>query len=173
MTRSDSLRPGAPFPHFAWPQVGGGTLNPAAGSGWRILMVYRGKHCPLCKRYFKELGAMLASFSEAGIAISAVSADPADRAQADVDSEGWQFPVGHSMPLDDMRKLGLFISAPRSEQETDRPFAEPGMFIINPDGNTQTIQVGNASYTRADLEILKMGLGVTIQNNYPVRGTMD
>ena len=33
-----------------------------------------------------------------------------------------------------MQALGLYVSTPRSPQETDRPFAEPGLFLINPDG---------------------------------------
>ena len=33
-----------------------------------------------------------------------------------------------------MLALGLYVSEPRSEEETDRPFAEPGVFVINADG---------------------------------------
>ena len=32
------------------------------------------------------------------------------------------FPVGYDLSLDQMRKLGLYISTPRSEKETDRRF---------------------------------------------------
>lgn len=172
MTQSTKIRPGDPFPHFSWSLVGGGTLDVAGETGWRILVVYRGKHCPLCKRYFKALDSKLEMFREMGVSIFAVSADPKDKAEADVASEGWRFPVSYDMSLDDMRSLGLFISTPRSEQETDRPFSEPGLFVINRDGNTQTVQVGNASYTRADLDILLAGLKGTIEKGLPVRGTM-
>ncbi|MEZ5741658.1 MAG: redoxin domain-containing protein [Burkholderiaceae bacterium] len=132
MSVPNKFEAGALFPEVGWPVVGGGgTMNIAAMQGWRILMVYRGKHCPLCKRYFKQLNEMLADFESAGVAILAVSADPQDKAQADVEAEGWRFPVAYDLPLDDMRKLGLYISSPRSDQETDRPFAEPAMFVIN------------------------------------------
>lgn len=172
MTQATILRPGDAFAHFSWPKVGGGNLDVAGETGWRILMVYRGKHCPLCKRYFKALDNKLELFHEMGVAIYAVSADPKEKAEADVAAEGWRFPVAYDLSLDNMRNLGLFISAPRSPQETDRPFSEPGMFVVNPDGNTQTIQRGNASYTRPDLDILLAGIKATIEKGLPIRGML-
>ena len=167
-----ALRPGAVFPEFSWPQLGGGVMNPAGGSGWRILMVYRGRHCGICKRYFNALNGMLGDFAARQFSVFAVSADTREKAQADLDEGGWKFPLAYGLSVDDMRLLGLFISEPRSAEETDRPFAEPGMFAINPAGLLQTIHVGNASSTRTELQILLAGLGVTVDKGYPIRGTM-
>lgn len=172
MPTPTALRPGDAFPSITWPTVAHGELDLAAQPGWRILIVYRGRHCPLCKTYFKALDSMLEEFAAAGISVAGLSADPLAKAQADVESEGWRFPIAYGLSLDEMRTLGLFISAPRSAQETDAPFAEPGMFVVNPSGQVQTMHIGNASYTRSDLKILLRGLKYTIDNGLPIRGTM-
>jgi hypothetical protein len=132
MAQSRKLTAGAAFPKLAWPTIGGGTLDIAAMPGWRLLAVYRGKHCPLCKRYFKTLDGLLDDFKAAGVAVAAVSADPKEKAEADVAEQAWRFPVGYGLTIEQMRTLGLYISDPRSPQETDRPFAEPGLFLVNP-----------------------------------------
>ncbi|NJO23901.1 MAG: redoxin domain-containing protein, partial [Sphingomonadales bacterium] len=67
MTQNNKLAAGAPFPKLAWPTVGGGTLDVSTMPGWRLLAVYRGKHCPICKRYFKTLDGLLDDFKAAGV----------------------------------------------------------------------------------------------------------
>jgi hypothetical protein len=69
-----------------------------------------------------------------------------------------------------MRQLGLYISDPRSPQEADRPFAEPALFVINPDGNTQIIDISNAPFVRPDLKSLLKGLQFVVSKDYPIRG---
>lgn len=75
------------------------------------------------------------------------------------------------MSLAQMRELGLYISDPRSPQETDRPFAEPAIFAINPDGNVQVVDISNAPFSRPDLASLLSGLKFIREKQYPVRGT--
>lgn len=171
MTQSKKLAAGAAFPILAWPTAGGGTLNLAAMPGWRLLAVYRGKHCPLCKRYFKTLDGLLDEFRTAGVTVAAVSADPKEKAEADVAEHGWRFPVGYGLTIENMHTLGLYISDPRSPQETDRPFAEPGLFLVNPQGNAQIIDVSNAPFARPDLQMILNGIKTIIEKSYPVRGT--
>ncbi len=163
---------GAPFPDMAWPLTSGGELRIARAPGWRVLVVYRGKHCPRCTAYFKVLDGLLEDFRAAGVFIASVSADPEEKARASVAEHGWKFPVGFGLTMEQMRTLGLYISEPRSAQETDRPFAEPGLFVINPDNNAQVVDVSNASYARPDLALLLSGLKYAIENRLPVRGTL-
>lgn len=163
--------PGMAFPAMDWPQTDGGRLNPAAMTGWRMLVVYRGAHCPLCKTYLKTLEELKPAFAEAGIAVAALSADPADRAVAEASEQGWTFPVGYDLTPDQMRGLGLYVSAPRSSQETDRPFAEPGVFVINPDGAVQIVDISNAPFARPDLAALLRGISFVQAKGYPIRGT--
>lgn len=172
MASTIKMTAGAVFPQMSWPAVGGGTVAPASGEGWRMLMVYRGKHCPLCKKYFAGLNGMLTDFKAAGVSVAAVSADPIEKAQADVAEFGWQFPVGYGMTTDQMRDLGTYISEPRSTQETDRPFSEPGLFLINPQGQVQLVDISNAPFSRPDLAGILNGVKVIQERNYPIRGTM-
>ncbi|HKF71259.1 MAG TPA: redoxin domain-containing protein [Stellaceae bacterium] len=172
MASSTKIQAGSRFPDLHWSKVGGGTIDPRSAQGWRLLVVYRGKHCPLCKRYLKTLDGLLDDFTAAGVAVMAVSADPQEKAQVDAAEHGWRFPVGYGLTIDQMRQLGLYISEPRSPQETDRPFAEPGLFAINPEGNVQIVDVSNAPFARPDLAGVLQGLKFAREKQYPVRGTL-
>ena len=161
---------GAHFPALAWNTVSGEQLVPSEGAGWRLLIIYRGKHCPLCKSYLNTLDAMLQDFHAASVAVSAVSADTAEKATTEVAECGWRFPVGYDLSVAQMRELGLYVSDPRSPQETDRPFAEPGLFVINPAGLMQIVCISNAPFARPDLESLLQGIKFVMAKDYPIRG---
>ena len=94
------------------------------------------------------------------------------KAQVDAAEHGWRFPVGYGLTIDQMRQLGLYISEPRSPQETDRPFAEPGLFAINPEGKVQIVDISNAPFARPDLAGVLQGLKLVQEKQYPVRGTL-
>ena len=172
MPSTNKLAAGSDFPQFTFSTTEGGPSNLASMPGWRMLVVYRGKHCPLCKRYFKTLNDMLGELRQAGVTVVAVSADPKEKAEADVAGEGWQFPVGYGLTQEQMRLLGLYISEPRSPQETDRPFAEPGLFVVNPEGKVQIIDISNAPFSRPDLAGILMGIKLVKEKNYPIRGML-
>lgn len=173
MSNAMKLAAGAAFPPIVVPRVGGGDLSPAGMAGWRLVVIYRGKHCPLCKPYLGGLDALIDEFRATGVEVMAISADPADKAIADVTEFGWRFPVGHDLSVEQMRQLGLYVSAPRTPQETDRPFAEPGLFLINPEGRVQIIEISNAPFARPDLAGIARGAKRIQEMNYPVRGTVD
>jgi len=63
------------------------------------------------------------------------------------------------------------ISNPRSADETARPFSEPALFLVNPDGILQIIDISNAPFSRPDLPTLLDGLEFLFVNKYPIRGT--
>lgn len=167
---SQKMSAGAVFPPLAWDAVGGKRVDPAQETGWRMLVVYRGKHCPLCKAYLNTLNELLAEFRAANIAVSALSADGRDKAEAQVAECGWNFPVGYGLSVEQMRQLGLYVSDPRSPQETDRPFAEPGLFVLNPQGQVQIVDVSNAPFARPDLKSLLKGIQFVMSKDYPIRG---
>lgn len=173
MMHATKLAAGAPFPTITVPRVGGGEIAPAAMDGWRLVIVYRGKHCPLCKPYLGGLDTLIEEFRASGVAVMAISADPAEKATADVAEFGWRFPVGHDLSVAQMRELGLYVSSPRSPTETDRPFAEPGLFLINPEGRVQIVEISNAPFARPDLAAIARGAKRIQEMNYPVRGTLD
>lgn len=170
---SDLRKPvaGGPFPSLTWPQTDGGEMAPADMSGWRMLVVYRGGHCPLCKTYLATLERLKDEYEGAGVKVMAISSDPQDRAAAEAKAEGWSFPVGYGLTPDEMRTLGLYVSKPRSPEETDRDFAEPGVFVINAEGRIQIVDISNAPFSRPDLEGLLKGVKFVTAKGYPIRGT--
>lgn len=169
--QTNKMKAGAPFPAMSWDAVGGGKVDPSNESGWRMLIVYRGKHCPLCKTYLDTLNEMLAEFATAHVSVAVVSADPKEKAEPQARELGWTFPVGYGMTPAQMRELGLYVSDPRSADETDRQFAEPAVFVISPEGKVQIVDISNAPFARPDLKSLLKGVQFVMSKNYPVRGT--
>ena len=172
MQSNEKLPAGTTFPDLSVGRVGGGTIAPAAGSGWRVVIVYRGRHCPLCKKYLNGLNEMLGEFEAEKVAVVAISADPVEKAQADVAEFGWKFPVGHDLSIAQMRLLGTYVSTPRSSEETDRPFSEPGLFVINPEGRVQIVDISNAPFARPDLALILRGIKFVHERKSPIRGTL-
>ncbi len=172
-THHQTIAAGSRFPALDWPLVGGGRLDLSTEDGWRLLVVYRGKHCPICRKYLATLDGLATDFEAAGIRLAVVSADPREKAEAQVAEGGLKLRVAYDMTREQMRRLGLYVSEPRSPQETDRPFAEPAVFAINPDGRVQVVDVSNAPFSRPDLASLLSGLKFIREKDYPVRGTLD
>ena len=173
MGTQNKLSAGAEFPALSLPKAGGGEIKLGGAGGWQLLVVYRGKHCPVCRKYLKVLGELLDGYRAAGVQVAVASGDPREKAETEVVEENWQFPVGYDLSVEQMRKLGLYISDPRSPQETDRPFPEPGLFVINPEGKAQIIDISNAPWSRPDLANILGGVKMIQERNYPIRGTAD
>jgi len=171
---SQKLHSGASLPPITLPLVGGGEAKLGdrnAPERWKLVFIYRGNHCPICHQYLKRLESLKEAFLKAGADIIAASADPLERAQAMVDSEALSYPVAYDLSVEQMQRLGLWISAPRSADETDRPFAEPGLFAINQDDKIHLIDQSNTPFNRADLGELLETVEWIRANNYPIRGT--
>lgn len=167
---------GESFPSIVVSDTQGGEIDlgkPTKPNEWRVVVVYRGKHCPVCTRYLTELNDLLPKLTTLGIDLVAVSADSLEKAQAHLTDIKPAYPVGYGLSVDQMQALGLYVSEPRSPEETDRPFSEPGLFVINTDGLLQVVDISNAPFARPDLGSLAMGLGFirNPDNNYPIRGT--
>jgi hypothetical protein len=169
---SEKLGAGTPVPEITLDKVGGGTVTiGGARPNWQLVVVYRGKHCPICKRYLTGLKDLVEGYKAANIEIVAVSADPREKADAFAAEIQPNFPVGYGLSMGDMRRLGLYVSNPRSPQETDRAFAEPGLIAVNPGGEAQIVDISNAPFARPDLAAILNGLKFIQEKGYPVRGT--
>ena len=166
------LPAGSDMPKISLPKVGGGKITIGEGPDWQMLVVYRGKHCPICRNYLKALDGLLDRFHEIKTDVVVVSADPKEKAESETQEENWQFPVGYDLSEANMRALGLYISQPRSPQETDRPFSEPGLFVVNPNGKVHIVDVSNAPFVRPDLNGVLKGLKFIQERQYPIRGTL-
>ncbi|APX12013.1 redoxin domain-containing protein [Tateyamaria omphalii] len=136
---------------------------------WTMLFVYRGRHCPRCKRFLNKLDKMLSDWT-AIMDVVVVSADTAEKAQQDKDEFGWTFDLAYGLTEAQMRSLGLYVSDPLSEAETSDRFAEPGAFGIRPDGTLMLVDISNGPAARPDLAELLDGMAFNIENDRPVRG---
>ena len=170
----NALDAAAVFPEITLPQLAGGTLTlggVGAAPNWQLVLIYRGLHCPLCKRYLGALQAMLPEFEKIGVDVAVASGDPEHKAQAFADEVGLSMPVGYNLSIAQMHLLGLYVSDPRSPQETDQPYPEPGLFVINAEGKLQIVDISNAPFSRPDLGGILRGISFIRENNYPIRGT--
>lgn len=139
---------------------------------YTMVIVYRGQHCPICLKYLNELSMLTGRFQELNVDIVAVSADSKEQLdQFKVNGLNANFPVLLELQVNDMKKLGLYISEPTSDSETDHLFAEPGLFLVNPKGETAMIEIANAPFIRPNLDQFVTGLEYAMENNYPIRGT--
>jgi len=164
---------GAALPSFSATRLDGSPMTFDGSNGqWFLLVVYRGKHCGRCKKYLNKLESMQGDWHKAGFDILAVSADSTEKANSDQKEFGWTFDMACGLSEPDMTKLGLYISDPLTPDETDRRFAEPGIFCIRPDNTVQIAAISNGPSARPDLEELLDGMIFTIDNGKPARGTV-
>ncbi len=147
--------------------------KPTGDSDWQLVVIYRGRHCPLCTKFLNALAGYRQRLLDIGIDIAAASADSREQLDEHRERLDVNFPLYYGLTLEQMQDLGLYISVPRSEQETDHNFAEPGLFVINSDGKVQVVDLSNNPFSRPDLEVFVSGLEWirSPENNYPIRGT--
>ncbi|WP_288904156.1 peroxiredoxin-like family protein [uncultured Sneathiella sp.] len=172
---SHKLTAGQKFPKIEVPLVSGGTTvigeENSEAENWRLVVIYRGKHCPICMRYLTQLESLKGEFEAAGLDVIAVSGDGYEKAAAVAKDNALSFPVGYDLSIAQMEELGLYVSDPRSPKETDQPFPEPGLFVIRPDNVIQIIDISNAPFARPELAGILRGVKFIRENDYPVRGT--
>lgn len=163
---------GQKMAQLSFPVLGSDTPLTIGGpkDRWTMLFVYRGKHCPRCKRFLGKLNDALSAWEEV-MDVVVVSSDTREKAEADQQEFGWTFTLGYGLTEPQMRALGLYVSEPLSEAETTGVFAEPGAFGIQPDGTLMLVDISNGPAARPDLVELLDGMKFNIENNRPVRGT--
>lgn len=173
---SEKLTAGEAFPRLAVPTIGGGSIElgkPENGYDWQLIVVYRGKHCPLCTRYLKSLNEAKPKLDELKVDVVALSADSKARATDQMAEVEPAYPVGYDLSVEQMQQLGLFVSGPRLGMDAERPFAEPGLFVVNEEGKLQIIDISNVPFARPNLDSMLMGLNFLKNRTekFPVNGT--
>ncbi|KPB02929.1 peroxiredoxin-like family protein [Ahrensia marina] len=173
---SRKLAAGAVFPAIEIPMLNGGRRalpTPSGNYDWMLVVVYRGKHCPLCTKYLQELNSVLPALNELGVDVVAVSADSEDRASAQMREVRPAFDVGYGLTIPQIEEMGLYISGPRNGVDVEKPFAEPGLFVIDQDGIVQIIDISNVPFSRPDLEWIAKGIGFRRgpMKEAPINGT--
>jgi len=176
--QSMKIKAGAGFPEIVVSALNGETEDiglPKGEADWKLVIVYRGRHCPLCTKYLNALEGYRQRLQDIGIDLGAVSGDSQAQLESHLEKLEVSFPLYHGLTTDQMQSLGVYISIPRSEQETDHPFAEPGLFVINAERQVQVVDISNNPFVRPELESLVSGLEWirNPDNNYPIRGTWE
>ena len=173
--KQDKILAGSPFPTIAVDGLGSRRTEdigkPTGGAEWKMVVVYRGRHCPLCTKYLNKLEAFKEPLREIGIDLEAVSGDSKAQLESHLEKLDVSFPLYYGLTIEQMQQLGVYVSYPRSEKETDHPFAEPGLFVVNAEGNVQVVDISNNPFVRPDIEQMYSGLKWIRENDYPIRGT--
>ena len=83
-------------------------------------------------------------------------------------------PVDHSLSIQPIKKLRLYILNSSSHKETDRPFPEPGKFAVNTEGKIHLIDISNTPFNQSDLgELLKTTEWIKDNDHPIIRGTYE
>jgi peroxiredoxin len=158
---------------MAFPKLGGGEITVGGPKdNWTLLVVYRGKHCPRCKKDLNILEEMRSDWANAGFDVVVVSADTEEKAKADQAEFGWSFNLAYDLSETQMETLGLYITDPLSPAESDRRFAEPGTYVLREDGSLIVVALSNGPAARPDLTELLDGMIFNKTNDRPARGTV-
>jgi len=140
---------------------------------WQMVVIYRGVHCPICANYLTELNELFDDFKDANVDVVAVSADSVEQLETFLTEkvDELSFEVFAELSQSQMEGLGLYVSSPRSPEETDHAFAEPCVLVINPENKLHIIDKSNAPFARPDLRKLLDGIKFIQSKEYPIRGT--
>ena len=169
--------PRQPVPALQVPTLAHGRFDLAsdAAAQFTLLVFYRGLHCPICLKYLLELGRLLPEFEQRGVKVIALSTDTAERAQAMADKlRAPALRVGHGLALQSARDWGLYISTSRGTTsigiEEPALFAEPGVFLVRPDGTLYYGAVQTMPFARPHFDELLAAIDFAVAKGYPARG---
>lgn len=170
------LMAGDVFPQITVKSLDGTDVTlgqPTEGTDWQMIVIYRGRHCPMCTKYLNKLERFKEQLFDIKIDLVAVSGDSKEQLESHLEEIDASFPIYFGLSLEQMKELGLYISIPRNEQETDHNFAEPAHFVLNEKGQIQVADISNIPFARPELSTLVSGLAWVRENNYPIRGTYN
>ncbi len=177
MSALKPLFPRQKVPSLELPLVGGGTwkLSDQHPKNFTMIVFYRGRHCPQCAMYLGDLNNKAAQFADKGVNVVIASSDDEARA-ADAKKE-WKLDkldVAYGLSLDKAREWGLYISTGRGKTSVgiDEPamFAEPGLFVVRPDGTLYFASVQTMPFARPQFADILKALDFVIAKDYPARG---
>lgn len=171
------LKTRQPTPSLSVPTVGGGTwsLADSQPENFTLVVFYRGLHCPICRGYLAELDRLIGEFEQRGTKVVAISTDDQERAQTT--RTEWKLAnlaIGYGMSIDKAREWGLYISSSRGKTSTgvvepDR-FAEPGVFLVRPDGTLYWASVQSMPFARPHFAEMLKAIDMVLKVDYPARG---
>lgn len=170
-----AILPGRQAPDIALPVVG--ERNPRQLGGepperYRLIVVYRGQHCPLCQKQLETIADSLEMFRDRKIEVIAVSCD--DHEKAEQSCKEWDIegvPLAYGLPIEEAQRWGLYVSTAIKDAEPHL-FSEPGMFLINREGEIQAIWIQSVPFARPRIEDVLDAVDFIEKESYPPRGTV-
>tara|TARA_R110001606_G_scaffold2341_4_gene9896 strand:- start:251 stop:760 length:510 start_codon:yes stop_codon:yes gene_type:complete len=146
------------------------SLQEQQPENFTLIIFYRGKHCPVCKKQLEELQTKIPDFKKRGVNIVAISANTEELAKETY--KDWAIddvPVGYNFSIDEARKWGLFISEGISDKEP-KQFAEPGLFLIDTKGKIYWESIQSMPFGRPEFKDVLNGIDYILKEDYPARG---
>ncbi|MGB5079875.1 MAG: peroxiredoxin-like family protein [Burkholderiales bacterium] len=171
------IKPGQRVPALEFDTVGGARWSLAAQTpqNFSMIVFYRGLHCPVCRRYTSELNGMIGEFDKRGVSTVIASTDGKERAEQA--KSQWGLPnlaVGYGVSIEKAREWGLYVSTGRGLTSTgvEEPklFAEPGLFLVRPDGTLYWASVSTMPFARPHFDEIGQAIDFVLSKNYPARG---
>lgn len=177
MTSQAVLYPRQPVPRLEVQTLSGATWNLAGQSpeNFTLLVFYRGRHCPVCAGYLRDLHSKLGEFEKRGVAVFALSSDAAERAHDAQDNWGLDdLDLGYGLSLDVARQWGLYVSSGRGKTsigiEEPALFSEPALYLVRPDGTLYFGAVQTMPFARPHFDDMLKAIDFAVTKDYPARG---
>ena len=171
------LKPRQPVPALEFDTIGDSRWSLAAQKPQHFTMMvfYRGLHCPVCRKYTSELNGMIDEFNKRGVSTVITSTDTRERAEETRTKWGLgNLTVGYGVSIDVARQWGLYVSTGRgmTSAGVEEPalFAEPGLFLVKPDGTLYWGSVSTMPFARPHFNEIAQAIDFALSKNYPARG---
>lgn len=151
-------------------QGGEWVLSQQRPRNFTVIVFYRGHHCRVCRHYIHDLSVHLPDFEERGINVIAISSNSREKAlQSQNEWLTKDLLIGYDFPVEEAKKLGLFISRSAMAGEPDS-FFEPAVFVIRPDGTLYSIALQSMPFARPHFKDILSSFDFILRENYPARG---
>ncbi|WP_040281720.1 peroxiredoxin-like family protein [Psychroserpens damuponensis] len=144
-------------------------LSEQKPENFTMLLFYRGKHCPVCKKQLEELQKKLDKFKDRGINVIAISTDTENIAKETFDE--WDIddiPLGYDFSIEAARTWGLFIS--EGIKKEPEHFTEPGLFLVTPEQTVYWEAIQSMPFGRPSFNDVLGGVDYILKEGYPARG---
>lgn len=158
------LLPGDQFPSLTLDGIDGSPVRVGQHGAWTLLLVYRGAHCSICKKFFHDVEKYRQAWKNLGIETIAACSDSASQVKTFLGEAGYQGPGAGGLTIGQMRELGVWITdVDQSGLSHGHP--EPALFFIDPEGRVAAAQLATIAFFRPDLATLDMGLKFLVGRN--------
>lgn len=159
-------------PDLQFPLLDGSSwdLKDQSPEKFTLIVFYRGLHCPLCKRYLKQLQTLHAEFNQLGVDLVAVSMDTEKRAR--LSRQKWEvsdLTLGYKLDAETAKDWGLYLSKAVKDGEPD-VFSEPGLFLVDNDNQVYYSAMNSNPWGRPYLPSFVKAVDYIVQSGYPARG---